>query len=179
MIDMFAHALQRACEKYLRVIALSICSCGNVEDKMEDVRSEVYGLPDLGFSLKKINGQLCFPCAAVCDLVGLSENASIARSGYSAAMAKIFNGVGIESPFMKSPGSKTTFVSAEAFLSLVFGGISSLRRCEGFDSKRLVELRNLFKCRIFPGKSFSLFKFACLMRDARCTRKIENYRQTS
>ena len=118
---------------------------------MTNVNFESVGIPDVGFSLTKVGDQLFFPCGPVFEFVGLSTNSTVVKQGYS-SLKKSFAGVSISEPFCKTIRSGKTFLTAEAFLALVFGSASSFTRSQTFDVDRLLSLRKFFTARIFEGE---------------------------
>ena len=137
LIDVCSHpsaAVSRA-QLHVEIILASLC-----RGKMTNVNFESVGIPDVGFSLTKVGDQLFFPCVPVFEFVGLSTNSTVVKQGYS-CLRKSFTGVSISEPFCKTIRSDKTFLTAEAFLSLVFGGASSFTRSQTFDVDRLLSLR--------------------------------------
>lgn len=131
----------------------------NRVDMETNANFESLGIPNVGFSLTKIGDQFFFPCAPVFEFVGLSTNSTVVKYGYS-CLNKSFSSVSIRTPFNKTIKSGKTFLSAEAFLSLVFGGATNYTRSQTFDSDRLVNLRKFFIARIFSGKRY-LSQYCC------------------
>ena len=129
---------------------------------MTNVNFESVGIPDVGFSLTKVGDQLFFPCGPVFEFVGFSTNSTVVKQGYS-CLKKSFAGVSISEPFCKMSRSGKTFLTAEAFLSLVFGGASSFTRSQTFDVDRLLSLREFFTARIFEGRPRCSHAFGALL----------------